>query len=210
MTATVQTSDLYYDPYDVEHQRATRTRCSAGSATRRRSTTTSQHDFYALSRYDDVERGARRPGDVHLGPRRRSSSSSRPTSRCRRASLIFEDPPIHNIHRSLLSRVFTPAQGGRARAADPRVLRRMPRPAGRRGRLRLRRRPRRADADAGDRHAARHPRGGPGGDPRPRRRATSAPRPGEPMKVAEDDVRRAARCSPSTSTGGPSTRPTTS
>ena len=33
--------------------------------------------------------------------------------------------------------------------------------------LRLRARPRRPDADAGDRHAARHPRGGPGDDPRP-------------------------------------------
>ena len=38
-------------------------------------------------------------------------------------------------------------------------------------RLRLRRRPRRADADEGDQRAARHPRGRPGDDPRPRQRA---------------------------------------
>ena len=76
---------------------------------------------------------------------------------------------------------------------------RQPRPARRRGRLRLRRRPRRADADAGDRHAARHPRAGPGGDPRARRRATCAPKPGEPMQASADaiferrDVRRVHR-----------------
>ena len=34
--------------------------------------------------------------------------------------LIFEDPPTHTIHRRLLSRMFTPEAGRRARAEDPR------------------------------------------------------------------------------------------
>ena len=101
--------------------------------------------------------------------------------------VIFEDPPTHTIHRSLLSRVFTPQQGRRrssrrSASSAPRSLD----PLVGRGRLRLRRRPRRADADAGDRHAARHPRG------RTRRRSATrptpacAPRPGEPMDVGDD------------------------
>ena len=73
-------------------------------------------------------------------------------------TLIFEDPPIHNIHRNLLSRMFTPRKVHRAGTEDPRVHRPVPRPAGRHRPVRLRQRPRRADADAGDRDAARHPR----------------------------------------------------
>ena len=92
--------------------------------------------------------------------------------------LIFEDPPIHTIHRRLLSRVFTPRRVAALEPTDPGVLRPQPRPAGRRRRVRLHRRPRRPDADAGHRHAARHPRAGPGGGPRPASTPTSAPRPG--------------------------------
>ena len=90
--------------------------------------------------------------------------------------ILFEDPPGHDVHRGLLSRVFTPAEDGRHRAQGPRVLRPQPRPARRLRRLRLHRRPRRPDADAHDRHAARHPRAGPGGDPRPDRRRPRARR----------------------------------
>ncbi|MEN4473661.1 cytochrome P450 [Mycolicibacterium cosmeticum] len=65
------------------------------------------HDFYAVSRFDDVNRAlvdhatfssARGAvleiikADVEIPP----------------GSLIFEDPPIHDIHRNLLSRAFTP------------------------------------------------------------------------------------------------------
>ena len=55
MTAT-QTSDVYYDPYDVEIDRDPyptfrRLREEAPLYYNER------HDFYAVSRYDDVERG---------------------------------------------------------------------------------------------------------------------------------------------------------
>ena len=54
-----------------------------------------------------------------------------------------------------------PAQGRCAGTEDPRVHRRLPRSADRHRAVRLRHRPRRADADEGDRDAARHSRGGP-------------------------------------------------
>jgi cytochrome P450 len=76
-----------------------------------------QYDFYAVSRYEDCERGlvdAKRfisgrggileiiKADVELPP----------------GTLIFEDPPAHDLHRSLLSRVFTPR---RVAALEPKI-----------------------------------------------------------------------------------------
>jgi cytochrome P450 len=65
------------------------------------------HDFYALSRFDDVNRAL---VDHH------SFSSARGAvleiiksgMEIPPGLLIFEDPPIHNIHRNLLARAFTP------------------------------------------------------------------------------------------------------
>ena len=77
------------------------------------------------------------------------------------------------------------------RAADPRVLRRRARSPRRHRPARLRGRPRRQDADEGDRHAARHPRGGPGG-----------------VRVHQDNKLRRRRASPapSTTTSSPTAR----
>ncbi|RAY12768.1 cytochrome P450 [Actinomadura craniellae] len=76
-----------------------------------------KYDFYAVSRHADIERGlpdwqtfsSARGGileiikaDIELPP----------------GTLIFEDPPIHDIHRRLLARVFTPR---RISALEPRV-----------------------------------------------------------------------------------------
>jgi cytochrome P450 len=66
-----------------------------------------QHDFYALSRFDDVNRTL---VDQH------SFSSARGAvleiiksgMEIPPGLLIFEDPPIHDIHRNLLARAFTP------------------------------------------------------------------------------------------------------
>ena len=46
-------------------------------------------------------------------PRARCSSSSRPTSRSRRARSSSRTRPRHDLHRGLLSRVFTPAEDER-------------------------------------------------------------------------------------------------
>jgi cytochrome P450 len=66
-----------------------------------------RYDFFALSRFEDVERGL-----VDW----RTYSSSKGTMleliksdfELPKGSMIFEDPPDHEIYRGLLSRVFTP------------------------------------------------------------------------------------------------------
>ena len=109
-------SDLYYDPYDADidadpYPTWKRMRDEAPLYYNE------QYDFYAVSRFDDVERGlvdarhyiSGRGGileiikaDIELPP----------------GTLIFEDPPVHTIHRSLLSRVFTPR---RVAALEPKM-----------------------------------------------------------------------------------------
>ncbi len=112
------------------------------------------------------------PRDVHLRPRRDPrADQGRHRDAAGRHHLRGPADP-HRAPRSAVAGVHA-EEDERARAADPRVLRGEPRPARRRGPLRLRRRPRRADADARDRHAARDPGAGPGGDPRPRRRVAA-------------------------------------
>ena len=66
-----------------------------------------RHDFYALSRAEDVARG--------LTDWPTFSSSRGPILEIIKANidippgtLLMEDPPIHDIHRRLLARVFTP------------------------------------------------------------------------------------------------------
>ena len=65
------------------------------------------HDFFAVSQFADVERGlldsktliSGRGGIIEL---------IRANIEMPSGVLIFEDPPIHTMHRRLLSRVFTP------------------------------------------------------------------------------------------------------
>jgi cytochrome P450 len=66
-----------------------------------------QHDFYALSRFDDVDRA--------LVDFQAFSSAKGAILELIKADiaippgvLLFEDPPIHDAHRKLLSRMFTP------------------------------------------------------------------------------------------------------
>ena len=73
--------------------------------------------FYALSRYDDVERG--------LVDHATFSSARGGILELIKADIeipsgvfIFEDPPLHSAHRGLLSRVFTPKK---MNALEPRI-----------------------------------------------------------------------------------------
>jgi cytochrome P450 len=76
-----------------------------------------RYDFFALSRFDDVERAS-----VNW----KSYSSARGTIleliksdfQLPPGSIIFEDPPDHDIHRALLSRVFTPRK---VSALEPKI-----------------------------------------------------------------------------------------
>jgi cytochrome P450 len=97
---------VYYDPYDVDinadpYPTFRRLREEAPLYYNE------QHDFYALSRYDDVERGLLdwetfRSGRGGILELIKAGVELPP------GTLIFEDPPTHDIHRRLLSRVFTP------------------------------------------------------------------------------------------------------
>lgn len=66
-----------------------------------------RHDFYALSRFDDIDRA--------LADWKTFSSARGPILEIIKANieippgtLLMEDPPAHDIHRKLLARVFTP------------------------------------------------------------------------------------------------------
>jgi cytochrome P450 len=76
-----------------------------------------RYDFYALSRFDDVEQAL-------VDWRTYSSAKGTLLELIKsgmdipRGSIIFEDPPDHDLHRGLLSRVFTPRKMG---AIEPKV-----------------------------------------------------------------------------------------
>jgi cytochrome P450 len=65
------------------------------------------HDFYALSRFADVERTLT---DTATFSSSRGSILEliKMNAEMPPGTLIFEDPPIHNIHRQLLAGVFSP------------------------------------------------------------------------------------------------------
>ncbi|GAC70374.1 putative cytochrome P450 [Gordonia soli NBRC 108243] len=66
-----------------------------------------EHDFYALSRYDDVN-AALSDWDLFSSSRGAILELIKANIDIPPGVLIFEDPPIHDIHRKLLSRMFTP------------------------------------------------------------------------------------------------------
>lgn len=99
-------SDLYYDPYDVDiHQDPyptyRRLREEAPLYYNER------HDFFAVSRFDDVERGLV-DRETYISSRGAILELIRANIEMPSGVIIFEDPPVHTIHRGLLSRVFTP------------------------------------------------------------------------------------------------------
>jgi cytochrome P450 len=101
------TVDLVYDPYDYTidadpHPVWKRLRDEAPVYYNE------QHDFYALSRFDDVLA-------AHLDPARFSSAHttvlemmSAEPSEFEQSLMIFMDPPQHTRYRKLVARAFTP------------------------------------------------------------------------------------------------------
>jgi cytochrome P450 len=110
------TTDLSYDPYDREidadpYPVFRRLREEAPLYYNE------PYDFYAVSRFDDVQRG--------LVDRETFSSARGSVLEFIQANIemppgivIFEDPPQHTVHRGLLSRVFTPKK---MNALEPKV-----------------------------------------------------------------------------------------
>ncbi len=99
-------SEIYYDPYDFEidsdpHPVWRRMRDEAPLYRNEK------YDFWALSRFDDV--------DAALVDWRTFSSARGSVLEMIKSGVevppgivLFEDPPIHDIHRKLLARMFTP------------------------------------------------------------------------------------------------------
>ncbi len=105
MTAST-TEAARYDPYDVElnndpYPMFRRLREEAPLYYN------DQHDFYALSRFDDVQKAVI-DHETFISGRGALLEIIKSGMEIPPGTLIFEDPPIHNIHRNLLSRVFTP------------------------------------------------------------------------------------------------------
>ena len=104
--ATATDSDVYYDPYDVginadPYPVYARLREEAPLYYNE------PHDFFALSRFDDVERGLG-DNETFISGRGGILEIIKAGIEMPPGLLIFEDPPTHTIHRRLLSRVFTP------------------------------------------------------------------------------------------------------
>ena len=117
MSATeTEETELYYDPYDFEID-ADPYPIWRRLREERPLYHNERYDFYALSRFADVERGL-----VDW----RTYSSAKGTlleliksgMEIPPGSIIFEDPPNHDLHRGLLSRVFTPRK---MNAIEPKV-----------------------------------------------------------------------------------------
>jgi len=100
------TNDVYYDPYDVAIE------ADPYPVYRRLRETAplyynEPHDFYAMSRFADVERGLLDP-KTFISGRGGIIELIRAGIEMPSGVLIFEDPPVHTMHRRMLSRVFSP------------------------------------------------------------------------------------------------------
>jgi cytochrome P450 len=115
MTATTG-SDVYYDPYDVEidadpYPVFRRLRDEAPLYHN------DKYDFYALSRFDDVERGLV-DRETYISGRGAILELIKADIEMPPGVIVFEDPPVHTMHRGLLSRVFTPKK---MNALEPKI-----------------------------------------------------------------------------------------
>jgi cytochrome P450 len=113
---TSTSSEVHYDPYDVElnrdpHPMFDRIREESPLYYN------PEHDFYALSRYDDAD-AALLDHETFSSARGAILEIIKADMQIPPGTLIFEDPPIHNIHRKLLSRIFTPRK---VSALEPKI-----------------------------------------------------------------------------------------
>ncbi len=99
-------TDLKYDPYDVvvnadPYPMWKRLRDESPLYFNE------EHNFYALSRHEDVER-ALVNWETFSSAKGAILELIQAGIEIPRGIVLFEDPPVHDIHRGLLSRVFTP------------------------------------------------------------------------------------------------------
>ncbi|OBG65625.1 MULTISPECIES: cytochrome P450 [unclassified Mycobacterium] len=103
---TSQASDIRYDPYDMglladPYPVFRRLREEAPLYYNE------QYDFYALSRFDDVSRALVDTG-TFSSARGMILEVIKANIEIPPGIIVFEDPPVHDVHRKLLARIFTP------------------------------------------------------------------------------------------------------
>lgn len=116
MTTSLSESNVYYDPYDFEidadpYPVWRRLRDEAPLYYNEKL------DFWALSRYDDVADGLA-DWQTYRSGRGSVLELIKANMEIPSGAILFEDPPEHDIHRGLLSRVFTPKK---MNAVEPKV-----------------------------------------------------------------------------------------
>jgi cytochrome P450 len=109
-------SAVYYDPFDVEiftdpYPTFRRLRDE------RPLYYNEPHDFFAVSRFQDVEQGLV-DRETYISGRGAVLELIKANIEFPPGVLIFEDPPRHTIHRGLLSRLFTPRK---VAALEPKI-----------------------------------------------------------------------------------------
>jgi cytochrome P450 len=114
--STSSDTELYYDPFDTEidkdpHPVWKRLREEAPLYYNEK------HDFFALSRFDDVDK-ALMNWDAYRSGRGSTLEIIKANITLPPGIILMEDPPIHDLHRGLLSRVFTPRK---MNALEPKV-----------------------------------------------------------------------------------------
>ena len=102
----INDSDVYYDPYDAEidadpYPVWKRLRDEAPLYWNE------AHEFFALSRFEDVEKGLVE-WQTYLSGKGSILELIKADLELPPGIILFEDPPEHDVHRSVLSRVFTP------------------------------------------------------------------------------------------------------
>jgi cytochrome P450 len=106
VTTTATNHDLVFDPYDHDtildpHALFRRLREEAPLYYN------PEHDFYAVSRFADVEK-VLLTRDVFISRKGVTLGLLKSDWEIPPGTLIFDEPPVHGIHRKLLSRMFTP------------------------------------------------------------------------------------------------------
>ena len=99
-------TEIYYDPYDFEidvdpHPVWRRMRDEAPLYRN------DKHEFWALSRWDDVASGLT-DWKTYSSARGTLLELIRYDVQFPPGTILFEDPPLHDAHRALLARLFTP------------------------------------------------------------------------------------------------------
>lgn len=115
-TTEAATSDVYFDPYNIginadPYPTFRRLRDEAPLYYN------AQHDFFALSRFADVNK-ALVDHETFSSARGAIVELIKANIEIPPGTVIFEDPPIHDIHRKLLARMFTPRK---VNALEPKI-----------------------------------------------------------------------------------------